>query len=530
MIGTQFLNSSRKLLIVDFLLAVPFLILPLLISLPYRVNIFLSWEGAYRLYLGQIPFEDFGLPMGFGYWLLPTLFFKIFGPTFLSLIKAQAFINMISLVSLRGILYNLKVKPFAVTLALFVFSLTYVLYNFWPWYNHSVVVFEMVAFYFITAYNPDKRKQRNLLTLFLAGFFTFLSFFTKQDAGALCFLICLFLMVYYAILDKKISPPLFYLFSFVVVGALFIAPFINSGFTYWFNLGQEPHNSRICISTLFDILFSQSLLEKIYLLLIIGGLFLTFGSWKEFLQNRIVFTCSIISIAMILQSMVTRATSPLPTDHMNYYHTFAFVGIAPLLPWEKWNKTIFSPVLIIILLGLLFSDGYWKYVSGFLSKPSKETLTIQNTNPWIRSKQHTMRNVTMPADTQQGIDRLLALPFLKKKNLQVLNMSELTSLAKEIGYLPPINQPLWYHLNIGMFQREVDEFKVMVKNKNYDVVIFERIPSLTEFYPSEVWQELKTNYIQIDTFLAPRKLEDSYIDVFVNPNLAAAYNLFAIKQ
>ena len=32
---------------------------PLFLSFPYRVNIFLSWEGAYRLSLGQIPYKDF---------------------------------------------------------------------------------------------------------------------------------------------------------------------------------------------------------------------------------------------------------------------------------------------------------------------------------------------------------------------------------------------------------------------------------------------------------------------------------------
>src|SRR5882757_2854215 len=126
----QFIEKPRILLTADLLLALPFLVLPLLISLPYRVNIFLSWEGAYRLYIGQSAFTDFGLPMGFGYWLIPTLFFKIFGPTFLSLLYAQFFINLIGWVALRGILYNLRVKPIAITLTLVVYSLTYVVYNF----------------------------------------------------------------------------------------------------------------------------------------------------------------------------------------------------------------------------------------------------------------------------------------------------------------------------------------------------------------------------------------------------------------
>jgi len=523
---SQFMDNSRKLLIVDLLLAVPFLILPLFISLPYRVNIFLSWEGAYRLYLGQTPYEDFGLPMGFGYWLIPALFFKLFGPTFMALVKAQIFINLVSLLSLRGVLYNLKLKPVAISITLLIFSLTYIIYNFWPWYNHSVVIFEIVALYFLTAYSSEKTTIKNVMTLVLAGSFTFLSFFTKQDVGALCFLICVFLIIYYSFLDKKAYPTLTYLAAFAIVGGLFILPFIQDGFTYWFNMGQAPHSSRISLGLVLDIFFSRSLLEKVYLIVILVLFFVNFSSWTDFFNNRAAFTLSVISIALILQSMVTRATSPLPTDHMNYFHTFAFVGIAFFLPWDKFTVRWIPLLGFVALISISFSEGYWKYIEGIFSGRTKsETTQKVQASPWIRSTQGTMRNVTLPEDTQKGIDRVLALPFIKKENLRVLNMSELTPLAHEAGYVPVIKQPLWYHLNIGIFQKEVDEFKTKVRNKQYDLVLFERIPSLTEFNPTEVLIELRSNYVHIDTFLAPRKLEDSHIDVFVHPELAAHYNL-----
>src|SRR5262249_30326007 len=147
-------------------------------------NIFLSWEGAYRLYLGQVPFRDFGLPMGFGYWLVPALFFKIFGPSFMSLVKAQVFLNLLSILSLRGILYNLKVKPLLVTASILVFCLTFVIYNFWPWYNHSVIVFELCSLYFVTRYTS--REDSSIINIIAGGLLAFLAFFTKQDAGAIC--------------------------------------------------------------------------------------------------------------------------------------------------------------------------------------------------------------------------------------------------------------------------------------------------------------------------------------------------------
>jgi hypothetical protein len=510
-------ENPRKLLIVDLLLVVPFLILPLLLNLPYRVNIFLSWEGAYRLYLGQVPFKDFGLPMGFGYWLVPALFFKLFGPTMVSLVKAQVLINLVSVISLRGLLYNLKLKPFAITLTILIFCLTYVVYNFWPWYNHSVVVFELVALYFVTSYSPEAKNWRNLLNVGLAAFFTFISFFTKQDVGAICFFICLFLLGYSAWLDKKFMPVAVYVASFLFTAAIFVLPFLKYDFTYWFNLGQEPHSSRISIGLLLDILFSRSLLEKLYLVLILGGLIIHFQTWKEFFCDRFIFTSSVVAVALILQSLVTRATSPLPTDHMSYFHTFAFAGIAFVLPWQKWTKALIAPAFIVLILALSFSEGYWKYVSGFITKAESEP-SLVSAQPWVSSNLPTLKKITLPQGTVAGIDRLLQLPVTQKADLKVLNMTELTSLAHELKYKPQTQQPLWYHLNIGIFQKEVDEFVKKVDEEFYDLVLFESVPSLNNFYPYDVRNKLLEKYDRVDSFIAPRKVEDSTIEVFVKRN------------
>src|SRR4051812_16396144 len=84
-------------------------IVPLLIHLPYRVNIFLSWEGAYRISEGQLPFRDFGTPLGGMYWMIPALFFKFFGAKLYTLVVAQVFINIFSGLAFRSILVSLSV-------------------------------------------------------------------------------------------------------------------------------------------------------------------------------------------------------------------------------------------------------------------------------------------------------------------------------------------------------------------------------------------------------------------------------------
>ena len=96
--------TDKHLLAFELLIAFVFCFVPLLFNNPYRINIFLTWEGAYRMYLGQMPFRDFSLPMGYGYWVIPALFFKIFGPYFYSLIISQVFVNLVSVIAFRSIL------------------------------------------------------------------------------------------------------------------------------------------------------------------------------------------------------------------------------------------------------------------------------------------------------------------------------------------------------------------------------------------------------------------------------------------
>lgn len=121
----------------------------------------------------------------------------------------------------------------------------------------------------------------------------------------------------------------------------------------------------------------------------------------------------------------------------------------------------------------------------------------------------------MPGPTVEGIDRLLQMPEIKgKEQPKVLNMSELTPLAYEIHYALETGQPLWYHKGVGMFQKETDAFCKKIENQEYDVVLFETIPYLNNFYPDEVRECLIKNYQLRDRFLAPRRPTDSHIEVY----------------
>ena len=106
------------------------------------------------------------------------------------------------------------------------------------------------------------------------------------------------------------------------------------------------------------------------------------------------------------------------------------------------------------------------------------------------------------------MDRLLSSDLVRSnKNLNVLNMSELTPLAEEIPYKLETGStvPLWYHLGVAMFNKEAQVYEQRFRNKYYDLVLFEYIPSLNNFYPFRVRDSLQQHYRKIDSFPAPRR-------------------------
>ena len=104
------------------------------------------------------------------------------------------------------------------------------------------------------------------------------------------------------------------------------------------------------------------------------------------------------------------------------------------------------------------------------------------------------------------------------KSLKVLNMTELTPLAAEIPFALETGShyPLWFHKGVGMFEKETNMFVDRINNNHYDLVLFEYIPYLNNFYPYKVREALKANYRQVDRFPAPRKPSShAWVEVYV---------------
>ena len=542
--------SSRSVFKIPYLetgLIVLLACVPLFLSFPYRINIFLSWEGAYRMSLGQVPFWDFGTPLGGFYWVVPAFFFKLFGPEMISLIKAQVLINILSGLAFRSILKSLEVRQEIRFLAVLTYCLSFSFFNFWPWYNHSVIVYEFMSIAFLLRGINAGNNRISWLNLFLAGLLTCCSFFTKQDAGGLTILFCLVLSGYVAIIERKPYKPLIYLASLAITFTLFLLIVGGPGFTYWFNHGQAPHSARISLFDLADEFLSASQWIKFYLFMIVFLLLFRIQDWKHFLRNRNEMLFLLVTVGVLLEAAVFQVTSYTPPDNNIFYHSFGLAYVLAslsMLPGLRLQKPWMLGIISLALL-LWWSSVLWKYVQPSVARkfapaeawvsPTGENVVNRKTyktkprevkpsdnsrDAWITLNDvRGFHKISMPPSTAEGIRRLLKTEIKGRNGLapRILNMSELTPLAAAMPFnLETSPQyPLWFHLGVGMFNKQADMLEQRMRDRYYDLIIFEYIPTLNNFYPFRTHDQLTANYVMVDEFAAPRRGEAlSRIQVF----------------
>ncbi|WP_188464761.1 hypothetical protein [Marivirga lumbricoides] len=513
-----------------------FSFLPLLLKFPYRVNIYVTWEGAYRMYLGQIPFKDFGMPLGYGFWIIPFIFFKLFGPYMMTLIKAQAFINFISLIVFRGILKLFKLEEATIFFCILIMCLSFTLINFWPWYNHTVFFFELLAIYFVLLYI---KRSSKFYWLVLSAFFVWLALLTKQDGGALSTLFVFSLLVIDFIYTRTWKPLLILIGSFALFYIVLVLPFLQYDFTYWFNYGQSPHYSRVNSYHFINDIFTQSQWLKAYILSIMLIVFYKINNVgiKVLLKDKNFILFALFTIGIIIQAIIIQVTSFSPPTVNFYFHSFAIAFIF----YNLQSSIRFNNVVVFVAVsGLIFfwkSDNYWKYSQPIISKLAPSLLapppsdvvakgnwaaksdSVVKTEPviWVESDMRSLKGIKIPKDTKEGLTYIKKLDIVNKGNLKVLNMSNLTFLAHELNYEPPSgeNFPLWFHKGVAVFDREINMLCQKVQNSEYDLILFEDMPDVDNFFPYEVRDCLFPNYIQATKFLSPTGYKTDSVEVYI---------------
>lgn len=534
----RFYNISAKLewsTIICISIITLIAVVPLFFNLPFRDNIYLSWEGAYRLYKGQVPFKDFGVPLGYAFWILPAMSFHVFGPYLYSLVKVQVVINILSGLSFMYIIRVFLKDKGLIVVSVLLYTISFSFYNFWPWYNHTVVVYEFlgIAFLLMVLLRDDMSLLGKVTGLLFSAFFCFLSLFTKQDAGAFAVLISGVLLVYDAVISKRWVPIVTFGLWFLIVGSLFILPLLKYDFGYWFNYGQPPHYSRISVLDFLSATLGESAFIKFYFLIIVVIVFsqINKNGWVEFLKEKKVMLHTLLTLAILFQAAIHQVTSYVPADSNIYFHSFMFSYIFCYLNLglEFTRKRNF--VLLVVLILFWWSGLYWKYAnrmfSSFFSPNNTENVVSSSSytistdtalldkSTWSYSRHKPFERIKIPQENIAAIDTLYAWYNKKEGKPSVLNMSELTPLAEVLGYELEKGTPLWYHLNVGMFDKELSSYKNKIRSNYYDLVLFENIPHLNNFYPFEIREELQNSYKLWFSFQAPREMKTETIEVYI---------------
>ena len=456
----------------EWLVIIGFCAIPLFVKFPFRINLFLAWEGAYRLSEGQLPFRDFGLPLGFGFWIIPALFFKLFGVQMITLVKAQVFINVVTMLAFRSILKTLGTPAAARLIALLVLALSYVLVNFWPWYNNLVFVYELLAIQLLLlgCYRFNGLKAHLLVGL--SAFSVVLAIFTKQDGGGLTLLVVSALVVLHVLRHRRWSLLATYAISGLLGGLLFVLPFLPYGIDYWFNYGQSPHYSRINAYDFLQDIFGKSFILKAYLAAMVLVLIYRYRTWSQFWEDERTVTFALLTLAILGQALLVQVTSYIPHNVNVYFHSFAIAFLAYVavgaIRWQKLSVLL----LAVGLVFFCFSGDYWVYANrvfrkflpapgteGVISKnswSSGDSLATPSRANWVESDYWVFNGIYLPEETIVGIKTIEALDVVKEKGnaLRVLNMSELTPLAQILGYTPETGTtyPLWFHYGVSMFE------------------------------------------------------------------------------
>jgi hypothetical protein len=433
------------------------------------------FEGAYRVYLGQIPFRDFGSPVGPGSFFIPAIFFKMLGVNWNSMMLAQQFQNCLLLLVLGKLLIQLDVDFNARRISLFFFSFFYLIFLSHPWYNTSALLFMLASVSFAMS-------NRNIFYI-LSGVFAGIAILTKQDFGVLSLCIALFVLVFKSTNffssaknlrnDLGLAVKLFMFLSSVVfiVGAFIIfTDFVQ--FKYWFNYGQSPH-----------LLRSINWTANLYSFLAAFGFFL-FGFFM--LNFKIM-----ISSAFILSALITSETSGLQFTHYYFIAFIPIIWFETLKIYFHW-KLIFTVMISFFLFLLIatpfrdiffvapFRDFFYIFESAALKEPEHYFFNYRmNSSSMVPMKKNLNSfsdNIYAPQETIDSI--VMVKDLVEKLRVEfkvtsplVLNMTELTPIYSEIKVEPSIGLPLWFHTNISLFPKEINTLNRQLCENRYDVIM-----------------------------------------------------------
>ena len=412
------------------------------------------FEGAYRINLGQIPFQDFYIPIGPVVFIMQSFFNLFLGINIYSMI-IHSFILSITLSLIFYYFVRKEFKPLTSFVFAFFFYLSFSGLSFHPFYNYTTYFFLFLNLFLILYY--IKKDTLPIHVYILSAILVILDFYTKQDTGALhLVLIFIYFIINYRKDWKKIIF-VYLLLSMILLAGAFLALSTLEGFPYWFNLGQPPHNPNI--QKFFDpykiVFITSSWHFYIALLFIFLALFTKINTNNK----RIMSLFIVLAITHLISNTLSGSTRQLSVMGLPLLIFFIYILIKSYIKNLQKNHKI-SMFLILLLILIVNVNPI----------PTYGLITLNYLNPNITHIQEgCLKGMPIEKQHLEGLKELREI--IKDKNF--ISLTEYNFLYCDYNIKPPTEIPLVFREGIHFYLQDIIPIANKIIEQNQDIILIQ---------------------------------------------------------
>ena len=463
------------------------------------------FEGGLRILYGQIPYRDFFLPSGPVVYYMQALFHWILGANASAMLLHASVANIICL----SFFFLYAKKNIGNIPALLLATLLHFLYygaiaN--PWYSQTALLFFFLG-QLILLNDIEKQNVIPLWKVIVSGLLLCTSIFSKQDFGMVGTAFIASQLMLFSKNNFK-NTTIFLLFC-VCPAILIVIFFVSVGdFGYWFNYGQEPHDSRIfrLIEQIRPESFfsgrGRSIIQPwryqtnimVHFIFIAPAVFLYL---KNYNIRSLFILYMIIGLSMCdLVLGITSKTPPLSTKYF-FLPLIGILFIRMILLKREVLNNVYNKNIIVLLIS-------WVFLAYFsMMLPVRLTLYhyfIDYLPGTYRSLSNSSYSgVHFKPGVIKGIEEIKEELKNRKSSEEqnwFLNLSSYTFLYADLGVEPPRGVHLWHHYGKTMFDKDYAILKELIKRENFEYILV--APSWGDFFVAEIPGE--SNFIDGRSF------------------------------
>lgn len=413
------------------------------------------FEGSYRIFLGQVPYQDFFTPIGPIIFEMQAFFMHIFGPNVFSLIIHSFSLTII----LLPIFYYFLRKEFNIIVS-FTFSVFFYIsfsgLTFYPLYNYTSFFFFFLNLFMLLYY--IKKDSLPAHVYLLSAIFGTLDFYTKQDTGGLHLL---FLFIYFSFNYRKDWKKIliFYLIPAIVfmAGTFFGLSHLD-GFTYWYNYGQPPH------STNFNKFFEQDKLIMIvsswYFYVSLLFIFLILFKKIDANKKRIMSLFVILAVTHLVSNTLSGSTRQLSVMGLPILIFFMYLLVKDSIKCLEKNYKFFMFLLLLLIL-----------IININPIPTYGLITLNYLNPNMEKiKEGCAAGVLID---KQSYESLQTIREAIKKYPDFISITEFNFLYCDYNIEPPKDLPLCFKQGYHFYKQDLDGILKTILSYNSTLILLQ---------------------------------------------------------